>query len=345
MALRVAAAHARRPDRRRRGPHRAAPAHPGAPERQLRRRSAADAARGALLGPARLRRRAGHRRRRWPSCARSLSIVSPERIQGELSSSSRPSDPGAASVCSSRPGLIDLFLPEVPALRLEVDEHHHHKDVYEHSLTVLRQAIELEDARGIRDAPDLPLRLAALLHDIGKPATRKLEPGGGVTFHHHDMVGAARAQAPAGAAVRLRHHRRGHAADRAAPALLRLRRGRVDRLRRAPVRAGCRRPARAPAHPHPGRRDDAQPAQGRPPRRRLRRHRAAHRRARRGGGARAPCGPSSTATHPGAPRHPARAARSARRTASCSTCASTRARSATEAERERLRAWWAARED
>jgi len=87
-------------------------------------------------------------------------------------------------------GLMDLFLPEVPALRLEVDEHHHHKDVYEHSLTVLRQAIELEKARSPGAAPDVPLRLAALLHDIGKPTTRRLEPGGGVTFHHHDIKGA-----------------------------------------------------------------------------------------------------------------------------------------------------------
>ena len=87
-------------------------------------------------------------------------------------------------------GLMEEFLPEIPALRLEVDEHHHHKDVYEHSLTVLRQAIELEQARNPDAAPDVPLRLAALLHDIGKPATRKLEPGGGVTFHHHDIKGA-----------------------------------------------------------------------------------------------------------------------------------------------------------
>jgi len=87
-------------------------------------------------------------------------------------------------------GLIDQFLPEVSALRLEIDEHHHHKDVYEHSLTVLRQAIALERVRNPDAAPDVPLRLAALLHDIGKPSTRKLEPGGGVTFHHHDVRGS-----------------------------------------------------------------------------------------------------------------------------------------------------------
>ncbi len=77
----------------------------------------------------------------------------------------------------------------MPALRLEVDEHAHHKDVYEHSLTVLRQAIDLESSRHPGAEPDLVLRLAALLHDIGKPATRRIEAGA-VTFHHHDVVGA-----------------------------------------------------------------------------------------------------------------------------------------------------------
>ena len=80
------------------------------------------------------------------------------------------------------------MLPELPALRLERDEHHRHKDVYQHSLTVLEQAIELEDR--LPEQPDLIIRLAALLHDIGKPATRRFEPGGKVSFHHHDVVGA-----------------------------------------------------------------------------------------------------------------------------------------------------------
>jgi poly(A) polymerase len=70
-------------------------------------------------------------------------------------------------------------------MRMEIDEHAQHKDVYEHSLTVLKQAIDLED-----DGPDLVLRLAALLHDIGKPATRRTEEGGKVSFHHHEVVGA-----------------------------------------------------------------------------------------------------------------------------------------------------------
>jgi poly(A) polymerase len=81
-------------------------------------------------------------------------------------------------------------LPEIPALMLEIDEHHHHKDVYQHSLTVLDQAIGYERSRHPGSDPDLTLRLAALLHDIGKPATRRLEPGGLVSFYHHDLVGS-----------------------------------------------------------------------------------------------------------------------------------------------------------
>src|SRR5690606_23822139 len=119
-----------------------------------------------------------------------LKIVSPERVQGELVRLMQTDDPVRGLRVLVDTGLIEEFLPEVSALRLEVDEHHHHKDVYEHSLTVVRQAIELEQARNPGAAPDVPLRLAALLHDIGKPRTRKLEPGGGVTFHHHDVVGA-----------------------------------------------------------------------------------------------------------------------------------------------------------
>lgn len=123
-----------------------------------------------------------------------LTIVSPERVQGELVKLLRTDDPdhGIRSLVDT--GLMELVLPEVPALRLEIDEHHHHKDVYEHSLTVLRQAIELEQERNPGAEPDVVLRLAALLHDIGKPATRKLEPGGGVSFHHHDLKGSRMAR-------------------------------------------------------------------------------------------------------------------------------------------------------
>ncbi|MCR2808323.1 MULTISPECIES: CCA tRNA nucleotidyltransferase [unclassified Microbacterium] len=119
-----------------------------------------------------------------------LSIVSPERIQGELVRLLQTDDPVRGIRLLVETGLMDQFLPEVPALRLEIDEHHHHKDVYEHSLTVLRQTIDLERARTPDADPDVLLRLAALLHDIGKPATRRLEAGGGVTFHHHDLKGA-----------------------------------------------------------------------------------------------------------------------------------------------------------
>ncbi|GAA1539030.1 poly(A) polymerase [Microbacterium ginsengiterrae] len=123
-----------------------------------------------------------------------VEIVSPERIQGELVRLMQTDDPVRGIRVLVDTGLVEEFLPEVSALRLEVDEHHHHKDVYEHSLTVLRQAIELEHSRHPGEAPDVPLRIAALLHDIGKPRTRKLEPGGAVTFHHHDVVGSRMAR-------------------------------------------------------------------------------------------------------------------------------------------------------
>jgi len=82
----------------------------------------------------------------------------------------------------------------VPGMRLAIDEHHQHKDVYQHSLTVLAQAIDLETSHEPTSGPDLILRLAALLHDVGKPATRELLPGGGVSFHHHEVVGARMAR-------------------------------------------------------------------------------------------------------------------------------------------------------
>jgi poly(A) polymerase len=119
-----------------------------------------------------------------------LSIVSAERIRDELVKLLVTGAPRAGLELLVQTGLADAVLPELPALRLEVDEHAHHKDVYEHSLTVLDQAIALEAERHPGAAPDVVLRIAALLHDIGKPATKKVEPGGAVTFHHHDVVGA-----------------------------------------------------------------------------------------------------------------------------------------------------------
>jgi poly(A) polymerase len=117
-----------------------------------------------------------------------IRIISAERVRDEFSKillSDRPR-PGLQLLVAT--GLADIVLPELPALRLERDEHHRHKDVFEHSLTVLEQAIALERER--LPAPDLINRLAALLHDVGKPATRRFEPGGKVSFHHHDVVGA-----------------------------------------------------------------------------------------------------------------------------------------------------------
>lgn len=88
-------------------------------------------------------------------------------------------------------GLAEIVLPEVPALKLETDEAHHHKDVYQHSLTVMEQAAEKETGvDGPVPAPDFALRFAALMHDVGKPATRRFEPSGAVSFRHHEVVGA-----------------------------------------------------------------------------------------------------------------------------------------------------------
>ncbi len=120
-----------------------------------------------------------------------LDIVSAERVRAELEKLLLGADPRAGLELLVATGLADHVVPELPALRLEVDEHHRHKDVYEHSLTVLDQAIALEDGPdGPVPGPDLVLRLAALLHDVGKPATRRFEPAGGVSFHHHEVVGA-----------------------------------------------------------------------------------------------------------------------------------------------------------
>ncbi|MFM2352931.1 MAG: hypothetical protein RLZZ608_337 [Actinomycetota bacterium] len=119
-----------------------------------------------------------------------LSIISAERVRDELVKLLSTSAPRLGLALLVDTGLAELVVPELPALRLEVDEHAHHKDVYDHSLTVLEQAIALEAERTPEATPDVVLRLAALLHDIGKPATKRVEPGGAVTFHHHDVVGA-----------------------------------------------------------------------------------------------------------------------------------------------------------
>nr|WP_246247893.1 CCA tRNA nucleotidyltransferase [Cellulomonas septica] len=123
--------------------------------------------------------------------AERIAIVSAERVRDELSKLLVSAQPRVGLEVLVETGLADHVLPELPALRLEIDEHHRHKDVYEHSLTVLDKAIALETGPdGAVPGPDLVLRLAALLHDIGKPRTRRFEQGGGVSFHHHEVVGA-----------------------------------------------------------------------------------------------------------------------------------------------------------
>jgi poly(A) polymerase len=116
-----------------------------------------------------------------------LGIVSAERIRDEFVKILMSENPRKGITALVDTQIAEIFIPEIPKLQLEVDEHHHHKDVYQHSIKVLEQAIALEDRLG---GPNLVIRLAALLHDIGKPRTRKLLDGGGVSFHHHEVVGA-----------------------------------------------------------------------------------------------------------------------------------------------------------
>jgi poly(A) polymerase len=118
-----------------------------------------------------------------------IKIVSAERVKDEIVKLICGANPRAGLELLVDTGLADRVLPELPALRLEVDEHHRHKDVYEHSLIVLEQAISMESRIG-DGGPDFITRFAALMHDIGKPATRRFEKDGRVTFHHHEVVGA-----------------------------------------------------------------------------------------------------------------------------------------------------------
>ena len=214
-----------------------------------------------------------------------IEIISAERVRDELVKLVCAPHPRLGLTLLVDTGLAAYVLPELPALALERDEHHRHKDVYEHTLTVLEQSIDLEHRLG--GGPDFVSRFAALMHDVGKPKTRRFESGGTVTFHHHDVVGAKLTRKRM-QALRFSNHDIDAVADagRAAPALPRLRLGGVDRQCRTPLRPRRRRPARAAAHPHPRRLHDPQPAQGRPAAPDLRLARGAHRAAVRGGGAR-----------------------------------------------------------
>jgi poly(A) polymerase len=125
--------------------------------------------------------------------ATQLARISVERVATELDKLLLGDDPVAGIDLLVQTGMGEVVLPEVGGMQMAIDEHHQHKDVYQHSLTVLRQAIALEEPRP-EGGPDLVLRWAALLHDIGKPATRRHEANGGVSFHHHEVVGAKMAR-------------------------------------------------------------------------------------------------------------------------------------------------------
>jgi poly(A) polymerase len=117
--------------------------------------------------------------------ASDLRRIASERIRDEFTKLLCGTDPVAGLRLLVDTALADYFLPELSGLKLEIDEHAQHKDVYEHTLTVVRNAIGFED-----DGPDFTLRMAALMHDVGKPATKAIGPDGGVSFHHHEVVGA-----------------------------------------------------------------------------------------------------------------------------------------------------------
>lgn len=117
-----------------------------------------------------------------------ISIISAERVRDELVKLICAPFPRLGLTLLVETGLAELVLPELTALRMERDEHNRHKDVYEHTLTVLEQSIDQEARLG--GGPDFVSRFAALMHDVGKPRTRKFHDDGTVSFHHHDVVGA-----------------------------------------------------------------------------------------------------------------------------------------------------------
>lgn len=131
-----------------------------------------------------------HTRTAMTKQAAELENISQERIRDEFTKLMLTPSPRRGLEVLVDTGLAEQFLPELPLMKQAVDEHKRHKDVYEHSLTVLEQAIALEESRDFQPRPDLVVRLASLLHDTGKPATRKIQSDGTVTFYHHDAVGA-----------------------------------------------------------------------------------------------------------------------------------------------------------
>ena len=271
-----------------------------------------------------------------------IEIISAERVRDELVKLVCAPHPRLGLTLLVETGLAAHVLPELPALALERDEHHRHKDVYEHTLTVLEQSIDLEHRLG--GGPDFVSRFAALMHDVGKPKTRRFESGGTVTFHHHDVVGAKLTRKRM-QALRFSNHDIDAVVDagRAAPALPRLRLGGVDRQRRTPLRPRRRRPARAAAHPHPRRLHHPQPAQGRPAAPHLRLARGADRPALRGGGAGRRSGPTSTATRSWRSSASGPAARSARPTRFLLELRMDEGPQSPEEAEAALREWWAAR--
>ena len=190
-----------------------------------------------------------------------ISIVSAERVRDELVKLVLRAGP-ARRACALLvdTGLADHVLPELPLLALEIDEHHRHKDVYEHTLTVLEQAIDLEEPGAHRTSCCGSPRC---MHDVGKPKTRRFEPDGGVSFHHHEVVGAKLTAARMRALRFPKDVVDGRVpAGRAAPALPRLRQRGVDRLRRTPLRHRRRPAAGPPAQADPVGLHHPQPAQG-----------------------------------------------------------------------------------
>jgi poly(A) polymerase len=115
-----------------------------------------------------------------------LDRIAAERIRDEFTKLLCGADPVRGLRLLVDSGLADRFIPEISGLRLEIDEHAQHKDVYEHTLTVVSNAVRLEGDAG----PDFVLRMAALMHDVGKPATKEVGRDGRVSFHHHEVVGA-----------------------------------------------------------------------------------------------------------------------------------------------------------